>query len=412
IGRCRISRDSLRDATYFAPPCTFERKSFSSLFEIRGEREDNPLDARNTPPVAPTSDDRSGRDREARAPSRRERGGGRRRPRRRYPGVTPRTEEAGSSQDGTATEEAGRHQERGNQRLAGEPRQSSQPIPRRYLHHPRRCQMAVDPLRLCSELPLQLVGVRGRVVVHRVLARRHGTGSSRRRELEALRRLHPRLHLLLPLQFGDAAHDRIRVSPHHRKMPRGRRHLVPSVDRRSHDPGHDGRSGFHEAVPTEEESRDAALLAARGHLPSERAVGPRIPGRRHADTLAHRSEHGESPIHPSSGDAGGRGRHVRTDGAEPGRRPARGPVVLHLAGGRRAHHRPIQPLLRTQRFGSPQGSLRTRRDSRWDHRVDGPDHPGPIVLPPQRDTLGTPISADGHLRPGVRVLYRRLSGLR
>ena len=115
------------------------------------------------------------------------------------------------------------------------------PCPAGYLHDPGGRAVAVDAAGVLAVLLLVVAHVRPHLVADRLHARRPGARAPPRQpggvRLEAVRRQHPRLRLLLPVLRGDAAHDRLRRPRHHRGVPRGHLRHVPAEHRRRHDPG-------------------------------------------------------------------------------------------------------------------------------------------------------------------------------
>lgn len=80
--------------------------------------------------------------------------------------------------------------------------------------------MAVDAVGVLHELFAQLARVRRRLVPDRVHPRRLIAGERGRPEMVAVRDQHANVRRQFPVQRGDAAHHRLRLSHGHRTVPR------------------------------------------------------------------------------------------------------------------------------------------------------------------------------------------------
>lgn len=78
-----------------------------------------------------------------------------------------------------------------------------------HIHDARRRSMAVDVVGVLDELYAQLVGFRGRVVADRSQPRRSGRVCEEQQlVVDAVRPGDVLVHLVLPVQRRDPAHDR------------------------------------------------------------------------------------------------------------------------------------------------------------------------------------------------------------
>lgn len=139
-----------------------------------------------------------------------------------------------------------------------------------------------------------LAGIRVDLVANRFHTWRSGTRSSTSHagdvKLETLCVQHIRFYFLLPLQYWNSAHHRLRCPYHDGRMPWSNFHNVPSEYCRRHDSSIHGGHRVRQDDETETQNANVTFLEICCDMPERRRAMLNVPSGWFEEVAHHRSE--------------------------------------------------------------------------------------------------------------------------